>query len=542
MRQTTLSVVLDVKPESLEHLGNLLDDFKRNCDKNSSSGSTPFAEILARITTIHFLSMSIFSGYDYDPTFVIEANFDGKPGPFWAQLEAAMGPELRSFLACCKRPLNEHGPLYDAIAKPETSRAPIAPYLEARAVRPSAYHHGNRGLTCNRILAEFELFKEVRLEIARNESVYRKLSPEDIHGRLRKVLLERFHWLAEAAPSRIGILESFEDYFKFLCFTSLAIFALSIPGLILCLFMPNERYLILLIVTFTAIALQLRRIADPLPNTETREDFSLKQFALGNIVTVAFIVAIIIASYYAFASLFGTLLSVLLIGSPPAQAWYDLLVWVTFGFASVPVTAIGILVWLRTLERSDCSQDAPPVDPRFLREMAKREDWIPQNHMGSVVLIKPGILRTVLIRSGHLGLGLLLRITARSGYLGSMRTIHFAHWAMINNNSRLMFLSNFDQTWESYLDDFIEKAHVGLTIAWSCGVGFPAARFLIYDGASRGRQFKEWARHSMAVSHFWYSAYKELTADQIERNYRIALGLRKTTLAGKEAVAWCRDL
>jgi hypothetical protein len=208
------------------------------------------------------------------------------------------------------------------------------------------------------------------------------------------------------------------------------------------------------------------------------------------------------------------------------------------------LTAAGLLVRLRQLERADSSQDAPPVNPHLLREMAEREDWIPQNHMGSIVLIKPGILRSLLIRTGHLGVGLLLRASAsaRSGYLGSMRTIHFAHWAMVNNKSRLMFFSNFDQTWESYLDDFIEKAHLGLTLAWSCGVGFPPTRFLVLDGASRGRQFKEWARHSMAVSHFWYSAYKDLSTNQIERNFRIALGLRKTALSDRESATWIQDL
>jgi hypothetical protein len=39
-----------------------------------------------------------------------------------------------------------------------------------------------------------------------------------------------------------------------------------------------------------------------------------------------------------------------------------------------------------------------------------------------------------------------------------MRTIHFAHWAFVSNGSRLMFFSNFDHNWESYLDDFIEGA------------------------------------------------------------------------------------
>jgi hypothetical protein len=80
------------------------------------------------------------------------------------------------------------------------------------------------------------------------------------------------------------------------------------------------------------------------------------------------------------------------------------------------------------------------------------------------------------------------------------------------------------------------------TLAWGGGVGFPATRFLVLDGASHGRQFKAWARHSMAVSRFWYSAYKTLTVDQIERNARLADGLRKPTLTKEEANAWALDL
>ena len=46
----------------------------------------------------------------------------------------------------------------------------------------------------------------------------------------------------------------------------------------------------------------------------------------------------------------------------------------------------------------------------------------------------------------------------------------------------------------------------------------------------------------MAVSRFWFSAYKDYTVDQIERNTRVAEGLRKTSLAPQEAAAWARDL
>ena len=123
-----------------------------------------------------------------------------------------------------------------------------------------------------------------------------------------------------------------------------------------------------------------------------------------------------------------------------------------------------------------------------------------------------------------------------------MGTVHFAHWAFVNNSSRLMFFSNFDHSWGSYLDDFIEKAHPGLTLAWGAGVGFPPTRFLVLDGASHGRQFKTWALASRAVSRFWYSAYRNFTVDQIERQARIAEGLRKARLNPKEAQAWLQDL
>jgi hypothetical protein len=541
MRQTTLSVALEVKPESYDHLSAMLDRLRDRRNPDPSGGTGPFAEFLTTVPAVHFMSLSVFPGFDYDPLFVIEANFDGQPGPFWSQLEAAIGPELRAMLSCCKRPLDNDGPLFDAVTAPG-ARAPIAPYLEARSLTPTVFHHGNRGMTRDRIIAERSLFLGTRTELAcanvDGPNPYRSLTPAQIHARLRAALLPQFGWLNQAAPPRIGFWENIGDYVRFIVFILAVIFALSLPGLVLKLALPWERYLILLGVLFLVFAALLKKIGVALPGTEVPTRFSFLTLFFKQLLPLA----LFALAYMAAAAVIGTPLSMLLRGEalrPTAEAMF---VWLGWGLLSVPVALAGLVFWLRSLERADSSQDAPPVDPHMLREMARREDWIPQNHMGSVVLIKPGVLRMIVIRAGHRGLGLLLRIIARNGYLGSMRTIHFAHWAMVNNRSRLMFFSNFDQTWESYLDDFIEKAHAGLTLAWSCGVGFPPTRFLVKDGASHGRQFKEWARHSMTVSRFWYSAYKDLTAEQIERNYRIALGLRKRTLSDKEAAQWIVDL
>ena len=127
-------------------------------------------EVQARLTDQRYvcdrrLATVVFLDPHYDPIFVIEANFDGPPGPFWAQLEATLGSYLRPMLRCCKRPSNEDGPLYDAVTKVD-SRYPIAPYLERKTLRPSVFHQGNRGLDRNRILREGELFLATRTELA----------------------------------------------------------------------------------------------------------------------------------------------------------------------------------------------------------------------------------------------------------------------------------------------------------------------------------------------------------------------------------------
>ena len=60
------------------------------------------------------------------------------------------------------------------------------------------------------------------------------------------------------------------------------------------------------------------------------------------------------------------------------------------------------------------------------------------------------------------------------------------------------------------------------------------------DGASHGRQFKARAPFH-DVMRFWFSALQGLhMVDQIERQARIADGLRKLTLTPKEAAEWAR--
>ncbi|CAN5740339.1 hypothetical protein BH11PSE3_BH11PSE3_29910 [soil metagenome] len=547
MRQTILSVVLDVEPQSARLLSQLIELFKA-AQEPPGSVEIWYSDIKKNMPALHFMSMSVFEGAAFDPIFVIEVNFDGPPGPFWAQMEAAFAQDLREMLRCCKRPEDGDGPMYDAVTE-RLSRYPLAPYLQKRTQGPSVFHQGNRGLGRDQILDEHALFLATRKALAQPDPAvpnpFRGIAAGAIHQKLRGQLLAAFPWLATSAPARISAVDRALDWLKLVLFAFAVLFCLSIPGMAIAPQTPALRFFVLTatLAAVFGIALWRMRAARAGEGVKTSSGgLSVARMSFRNKVILAAGLAIGLLAYLAVATLLCALVVAPVTGQP-----YGMALWLTFrgillGLVSVAAIGLGVVVWLRRLERRDPSQDAPPVAPRLMDEMARREDWIPQNHMGSVVLVKPGVLRTALFRAGHLGLGLVLRAIATDGYLGSMRTVHFAHWAFVNNASRLMFFSNFDLSWESYLDDFIEKAHGGLTLAWGSGVGFPPTRFLVIDGASHGRKFKAWARHSMAVSRFWYSAYRDLTVDQIERNTRIANGLRNAMLSEQEAVVWARDL
>lgn len=548
MPQTVLSVVLEVQPQSAAHLTGVARSLSAGADTNPR-GAERHGKLRALVPMLHFMSVTVFEDGQYDPLLVIEVNCDGLPGPFWAQLEAVYGSLLRDLVRCCKRPSDERGILFDKITVSE-SRRPVAPYLEAMTVRPMVFHQGNRGLDRDHVLRDAELFLETRRVLAHaGGPVHGAGEAKQMHGALRAALLPKFPWLEEPSATRITMTGKVADLIRFLAFLGVMVFCLSIPGLVVASFSHPVWMTAIFAMLGLVAGVMVCRLWAPLAGQGApRETGGLtlsrkrKITSLGHPVGFIIALAAFLVLYSVLASMVLSVLVWPLTGTRFGPVWHGTLRAVALSLVSVPFSALALMWWLRRLERRDASQDAPPVAVDRLRAFARNEDYFVQNHMGSMVLVKPGVLRTLLILAGLRGLGLVVRVVARDGYLGSMRTIHFAHWALVNNNSRLIFFSNFDGSWESYLDDFIEKAHGGLSLAWGNCVGFPPGRFLIMDGASHGRRFKAWARHSMTVTLFWYSAYPGLTVNQIERQATIADGLRRANLSPAEAAKWIRHL
>ncbi len=221
-------------------------------------------------------------------------------------------------------------------------------------------------------------------------------------------------------------------------------------------------------------------------------------------------------------------------------AWLGItMVWsvVTFAVTLLAVAGIGFAV-LRSHEMADRPDNREP-DNAAMAEIAQRENLpnTAQNHFLSVSDLKPGLFRRLTFAFALWSIGLYVRFWGRPGFIVDMGTIHFAGWFRLPGSSKMIFHANYDGSWESYLEDFITKANIGQTAAWSNAIGFPRTAGLIGGGAADGDQFKRWVRRQQRPTQFWYSRLPRLTLDRVRTNALIYHGLAQAR-SETDAAAW----
>lgn len=182
-------------------------------------------------------------------------------------------------------------------------------------------------------------------------------------------------------------------------------------------------------------------------------------------------------------------------------------------------------------------EDCEPASAEQLEVIAEREDHLAQNHLLVLTPLKAGWVRRLTLRLALFAIRQAARHVYAEGKLGDIGTIHIARWIVLPGTSQLLFLSNYGGSWESYLEDFIIKAHLGLTGIWSNTRGFPRSSNLFFDGAVRGAEFKTWARRQQLPTHCWYSAYPTLTTDRIRIHADLRRGLA-TAQSEADAARW----
>jgi hypothetical protein len=196
-----------------------------------------------------------------------------------------------------------------------------------------------------------------------------------------------------------------------------------------------------------------------------------------------------------------------------------LLVGIPLILLTLPLLALFVIA-LRINEIRDAKAPLPPpltVDPRLFEV----EDIYVQNHLTTLVDVKPGKFRLYTLKGVLWLINLLARTYFTTGQLGGIPTIHFARWILMDNDRRLLFFSNYDGSWASYLGDFVDKANYGLTAVWSNTDRFPPAQWLFFGGAQHIEAFKEWSREHNVFAPIWYSAYPDETLWNLQKDIRI---------------------
>lgn len=221
----------------------------------------------------------------------------------------------------------------------------------------------------------------------------------------------------------------------------------------------------------------------------------------------------------------------------PSWPWWLLIV---FGTAAA---GLGVfLAYLRHLEKTDPQYevDYSSAERKQIEMASVGENLFLQNQLSHIVDVKVGWVRAFLIRFVFTALQFLARYEYNKGKLGNIPSIHFARWVLVDRGRRLLFFSNFDSSWESYLSDFIDQASGGLTGVWSNTELYPRTRFLLYAGSRAATRFKAWTRHRQIATEVWYCAYPGVSIRNVNDNTVIRRGLAKSSSVS--ATQWLAKL
>ena len=198
------------------------------------------------------------------------------------------------------------------------------------------------------------------------------------------------------------------------------------------------------------------------------------------------------------------------------------LLWLT-----VLLVFLAILYWHEVRDDKDIDRRTAPLDHIEAIAATENAPEYAQNHITAVTAMKPGAFRKFTLALALWAIGKEVQYWFRPGFVLNMGTIHYARWFRLPGSEMMLFFSNYDGSWLSYLEDFITKAHEGQSAVWSHGKGFPKTRLLVLGGAADGARFKRWVRRQQVVTQFWYSRFPKLTTDQIRTNALIHDGLMR---------------
>jgi hypothetical protein len=151
-----------------------------------------------------------------------------------------------------------------------------------------------------------------------------------------------------------------------------------------------------------------------------------------------------------------------------------------------------------------------------------------QYAMNAISPMKPW--KTWIVRAFFLYLG---HWPSAGGDLVNLSFIHFARWVIVRRDQfprvtdkqrpdslrydYLLFFSNFNGTWNQYIDAFSAVLSAGLDVIWHWSEKFP--------GAVPVTPFKEYITRGQVETDYYYTAYPHATTNDVKAALRVQSAL-----------------
>lgn len=194
-----------------------------------------------------------------------------------------------------------------------------------------------------------------------------------------------------------------------------------------------------------------------------------------------------------------------------------------------------LIAWYITRKKHD---PAPRPDNERLRELAACQLHPILNEMTAAAPLKEGRLRRLFYASA------LKFINFGNSHFMKVPTVSSLRWFLINDKNRLVFLSNYTNTTDFYVRDFLNTGATqrGINFMFTNGRGFPDAKLLLWQGIAKDPEGYMNAVHfGQHVTDLWYAHQPTLTSDIINKNREIRNGLFKK-MSELEAKKWLKLL
>ncbi len=207
---------------------------------------------------------------------------------------------------------------------------------------------------------------------------------------------------------------------------------------------------------------------------------------------------------------------------PPARHSFFIFVIASLAiFASMLLLAIVVVRFYEIIEPDDVVKPKPGQ----VADLAAQEDHFLQNQFTMITTVRNSAFRRLAMRVVLWIANTLSSFVWNGGKLVGIDSIHFARLHQLNEGRRMLFISDYDGSWDRYLFDFLGVGAFAVVPIWANLHGCPKTRFLLQPTKGFAQRFLPFTRAKQVESQIWHSAYSNLTMEDVKRNAKIRKGL-----------------